>query len=191
MCFNPSLPSVHLVFPLESVWSGIAAASGTAKPVGAFADVLSLFSANEKVPLCVHTHIESLLQNQDVPYISCFCFPKGAEGQDKEGKLPEGAGFRHGPPDRDPLCPLPAVLPAPCEPQKAMPELPPLHLQRLQPCPPRGAGLALRPLPPGQVSGGLEVKCHCWFRGQRVPLVGQVCMAVMHTCVSPTAVPRA
>lgn len=131
-------------------------------------------------------------------------FPmQGTEGQDQEGKLQEGAAFGHGPPGRHPLRPLPAALPAPLGPQEAVPGLRPLHLPRLRPRPPGGAGLALRPLPPGQVSGpggqaGLlagVAACPFWgvwgdrgcmyLWGVRVCVWGCVCMylCVWRVCV--------
>lgn len=105
-----------------------------------------------------------------VPHFRCF--PKGAEGQDQEGEPPEGAGIPCGPPERDPLCPLPAALPAPRRPQEAMPGLPPLRLPRLQPRPP-GGGLALPPLPPGQVSRGWSSRGPAGLGAWLVPSVGQ------------------
>lgn len=126
------------------------------EPVGAFLSASGTVHCLWKRPsLCVHSHCEN-------PSIVCrnklsdvFLMPflsKGSEGQDTKGELQEGAAVRHSPSERDPLRPLPAALPAASQQQTAVSRVQPLRLQKLQPRPPGRAGLALRPLPLGQVS---------------------------------------
>lgn len=58
-----------------------------------------LCSADGSVPPGVRTRSASPLQEQHGHCVTCVCsVPKGAEGQDEAGQLPEGTAFRHGPP---------------------------------------------------------------------------------------------
>lgn len=119
---------------------------------------------SEKVSVSVLTHSKTVAERCPTCSLSLL-FPKGAEGQGEEGELPEGAGLRRGPHERHPLCPLPAALPAAGGPQATVPGLPPLRLPKLQPRPPRGGGLALPPLPLGQVSGAWRSRTLMVLRG--------------------------
>lgn len=63
--------------------------------------------------------------------------------QDQPGEQQERIPDKSVPPQRNPLLPLPAALQVPAEQQEAVPRLPLLHLQELQPLQQEGARLGL------------------------------------------------
>lgn len=68
---------------------------------------------------------------------------QGPEVQDRPGKQQERVPDPPVPPERNALRALPAALQVPAEQQAAVPGLPLLHLQELQPLQQEGAGLGL------------------------------------------------
>lgn len=84
MCFNPSLPSVHLVFPLESVWSGIAAASGTGCLWVPLPTFCHCFLQMRKFPcVCTHT-LKACCKTKTSNVFPVSIFLRGLKGKIKK-----------------------------------------------------------------------------------------------------------